>query len=106
MRFSRRGFRMKLSPHYRRSSFFFFFNDPPTTEIYTLSLHDALPISTPQILSLISPSASTMTKIALQLAIFVVAAVPGYLLAIARLDKIGHRRLQLLGFAMMGLCFL
>src|SRR5205809_3464518 len=24
--------------------FFFFFNDPPTTEIYTLSLHDALPI--------------------------------------------------------------
>src|SRR5207249_7385208 len=25
---------------------FFFFNDPPTTEIYTLSLHDALPIST------------------------------------------------------------
>src|SRR5205085_11367156 len=25
--------------------FFFFFNDPPTTEIYTLSLHDALPIS-------------------------------------------------------------
>src|SRR5204862_6648666 len=27
------------------SSFFFFFHDPPTTEIYTLSLHDALPIS-------------------------------------------------------------
>jgi MFS transporter, PHS family, inorganic phosphate transporter len=63
-------------------------------------------ISTPQILSLISPHASTMTKIALQLAIFVVAAVPGYLLAIARLDKIGHRRLQLLGFAMMAACFL
>src|SRR5438874_7288396 len=28
------------------SSFFFFFNDTATTEIYTLSLHDALPIST------------------------------------------------------------
>src|SRR5258708_9122899 len=27
------------------SCFFFFFNDPATTEIYTLSLHDALPIS-------------------------------------------------------------
>src|SRR5437762_14073277 len=27
--------------------FFFFFNDPATTEIYTLSLHDALPISQP-----------------------------------------------------------
>src|SRR5438477_9808061 len=27
--------------------FFFFFNDTATTEIYTLSLHDALPISFP-----------------------------------------------------------
>src|SRR5690606_41337690 len=32
-----------LSP----SFFSFFFNDPATTEIYTLSLHDALPISQP-----------------------------------------------------------
>ena len=62
-------------------------------------------ISTPQILGLISPHASTTTKIALQLAIFVVAAVPGYILAIARLDRIGHRRLQLTGFAMMALSF-
>src|SRR2546430_10438633 len=30
--------------------FFFFFNDPATTEIYTLSLHDALPIFAFQIL--------------------------------------------------------
>src|SRR5256885_11636887 len=28
----------------RRFIFFFFFNDTATTEIYTLSLHDALPI--------------------------------------------------------------
>ena len=63
-------------------------------------------ISTPQILSLITPNASTMTKIALQLAIFVVAAVPGYILAIARLDRIGHRKLQVIGFAMMAVCFL
>src|SRR2546427_3667094 len=28
----------------RASRFFFFFNDTATTEIYTLSLHDALPI--------------------------------------------------------------
>src|SRR5256885_15388648 len=27
------------------NSYFFFFNDTATTEIYTLSLHDALPIS-------------------------------------------------------------
>src|SRR5688572_33435495 len=29
-----------------KCSMFFFFNDPPPPEIYTLSLHDALPIST------------------------------------------------------------
>src|SRR5258707_10890228 len=29
--------------------FFFFFNDTATTEIYTLSLHDALPISSSSI---------------------------------------------------------
>ena len=46
-----------------------------------------------------------MTTIAIQLAIFAVAAVPGYLLGIARMDRIGHRRLQLIGFAMMALCF-
>src|SRR3989449_10334844 len=40
-----------LSPSYTRisthtsPSYFFFFNDTATTEIYTLSLHDALPIS-------------------------------------------------------------
>src|SRR5258708_37571834 len=31
---------------FSRLSSFFFFNDTATTEIYTLSLHDALPIST------------------------------------------------------------
>src|SRR2546422_5059378 len=31
------------------TSAFFFFNDTATTEIYTLSLHDALPISGPMI---------------------------------------------------------
>ena len=62
-------------------------------------------ISTPQIIALISPQSSTMTAIAIQLAIFVVAAVPGYLLGIARLDRVGHRKLQLIGFAVMALCF-
>src|SRR5690348_17922830 len=32
---------------------FFFFNDTATTEIYTLSLHDALPISLQQFLGLV-----------------------------------------------------
>src|SRR2546430_3762690 len=34
-----------------RAGPFFFFNDTATTEIYTLSLHDALPISTPAAIS-------------------------------------------------------
>ena len=62
-------------------------------------------ISTPQIIKLISPGSSTMTTIVIQLIIFVVAALPGYLLGIAWLDRIGHRRLQLTGFAVMALCF-
>src|SRR5256885_9306224 len=37
---------LKNQPHF--VSFFFFFNDTATTEIYTLSLHDALPISARQ----------------------------------------------------------
>src|SRR3989449_9991143 len=36
-------FLLDAVPH--RNFFFFFFNDTATTEIYTLSLHDALPIS-------------------------------------------------------------
>src|SRR5258705_1544250 len=40
---------LKRTPRYTRLSctslFLFFFNDTATTEIYTLSLHDALPIS-------------------------------------------------------------
>src|SRR2546427_12698484 len=40
-------------------SIFFFFNDTATTEIYTLSLHDALPISLPRITSLGAGRASS-----------------------------------------------
>src|SRR5260370_11957556 len=35
--------------------FFFFFNDTATTEIYTLSLHDALPISSHPSSSVLRP---------------------------------------------------
>ena len=62
-------------------------------------------ISTPQIIALITPHASQTTTIAIQLAIFAVAAVPGYALAVWRMDRIGHRKLQLVGFIMMGACF-
>ena len=38
-------------------------------------------------------------------AIFAAAAVSGHMLAIAFLDRIGHRRLQWTGFAVMAACF-
>src|SRR5574337_1938006 len=44
--------------------FFFFFNDTATTEIYTLSLHDALPISWLQgwrTISLVDPLCTAST---------------------------------------------
>ena len=44
MRFLHAGSLVLFVP-LRGSDFFFFFNDTATTEIYTLSLHDALPIS-------------------------------------------------------------
>src|SRR5688572_30982124 len=37
-------FSIYCSSHFFLYFFFFFFNDTATTEIYTLSLHDALPI--------------------------------------------------------------
>src|SRR5689334_23457719 len=41
--------------------FFFFFNDTATTEIYTLSLHDALPISSRRVASLTQTDGSAQT---------------------------------------------
>src|SRR3712207_7703187 len=48
--------------------FFFFFNDTATTEIYTLSLHDALPILAIRMTSVLcsSPSAPTLTSFTIQ----------------------------------------
>src|SRR2546430_11276533 len=46
------------------NSYFFFFNDTATTEIYTLSLHDALPISVaggPGVTSSSTPRTSSRT---------------------------------------------
>jgi MFS transporter, PHS family, inorganic phosphate transporter len=63
-------------------------------------------LSLPSILKEVSPHASLETKLALTLAIFVVFALPGYLMAVAKMDRIGHRRLQFIGFAAMAAAFL
>jgi len=44
--------------------------------------------------------------LALQLIVFTVAAIPGYFLAVHFMDRIGHRRLQWIGFLGMGTAFL
>ena len=62
-------------------------------------------ISTPVIIMDLAPHASLMVTLALTLAIFAIAAVPGYVMAVAFMDRIGHRRLQLIGFGMMAACF-
>ncbi len=63
-------------------------------------------LSLPSILSEVSPNATLVTKLMLTLALFVVFAVPGYLVAVWKMDKVGHRQLQFIGFAVMAMCFL
>ena len=63
-------------------------------------------ISTPEILALLNPKASLLHNTLIQLAIFAIFAVPGYIVAILLLDKTGRRRIQWFGFAMMALMFL
>lgn len=63
-------------------------------------------ISTPLIMKMIAPHTSLIQSEAWALIIFAIAAVPGYALAVAKVDKLGHRRVQLLGFIVMGLSFL
>jgi PHS family inorganic phosphate transporter-like MFS transporter len=63
-------------------------------------------LSLPAILKNVDPTASLETKLVWSLGMFVIFAVPGYLLAVAKMDRIGHRRLQFIGFAVMAACFL
>jgi MFS family permease len=62
-------------------------------------------LSLPAILKEVAPHATIVTKLAWTLGIFMVFAVPGYLLAFTKMDKIGHRRLQLIGFGVMACAF-
>ena len=63
-------------------------------------------ISQPEILKLLNPHASLLHNTLVQLAIFAVFAIPGYIVAILLLDKTGRRSIQILGFGMMALMFL
>jgi MFS transporter, PHS family, inorganic phosphate transporter len=63
-------------------------------------------ISSPAILQLLNPHASLLHDTLVQLAIFVVFAVPGYVVAILLMDKTGRKSIQMLGFAMIAVAFL
>ena len=62
-------------------------------------------LSLPAILKGVDAHATLEAKLVWTLGLFVVFAVPGYLLAVARMDRIGHRRLQLIGFTVMAVAF-
>jgi MFS family permease len=63
-------------------------------------------ISSPMIDKLVSPHAGLIGATSVTLAIFAVAALPGYLLAAFTIDKIGRRLMQAGGFAVMATAFL
>jgi len=62
-------------------------------------------LSLPAILKGVDAHATLEAKLAWTLAIFVVFAVPGYALAVLHMDRIGHKRLQLIGFTVMAVAF-
>ncbi len=62
-------------------------------------------VSSPMVLAAISPTESLLDHTLVQLAVFAVAAAPGYLLAAAMMDRMGRKPIQIIGFAMMALTF-
>ncbi|HEY0754594.1 MAG TPA: MFS transporter [Ktedonobacteraceae bacterium] len=68
-------------------------------------------LSTPLIIkavaqNAVAPDTLLLTSLYWTLIIFLVAAVPGYVLAFTTVDRIGRKRLQIIGFLCMGLTFL
>jgi MFS family permease len=62
-------------------------------------------VSSPIVLNAITPDKTLLWHVLLQLAVFAVAAAPGYLVAAAMMDRMGRKSIQILGFAMMALTF-
>jgi MFS family permease len=62
-------------------------------------------VSSPMVIHAISPSDDELAKTLTQLAVFAIAAVPGYFVAAAFIDRMGRKPIQVLGFAMMALSF-
>ncbi|WP_304986072.1 MFS transporter [Coxiella-like endosymbiont] len=63
-------------------------------------------VSSVLIMNAISPHASLLKHTLLSALIFLCFAVPGYFFAATYVDKIGRKSLQIMGFAIMALCYL
>jgi hypothetical protein len=62
-------------------------------------------VSSPLVLHAIAPDESLLSETLTQLAVFGIAAVPGYLLAAAIMDRMGRKPIQILGFTIMAVSF-
>jgi MFS family permease len=63
-------------------------------------------ISTPIVMNAITDSSSLELKMIYSLLIFVIFALPGYILSIVFMDIIGRKYIQLMGFGIMAFSFL
>jgi MFS family permease len=62
-------------------------------------------VSSPLVLAALSPDESLLNHTLVQLAIFAVAAAPGYFVAAEMMDRMGRKSIQIVGFAMMAITF-
>ena len=62
-------------------------------------------VSTPLVIKLFSPQTTLIQNMLYTLLIFVVAALPGYIVAALTIDHTGRKRIQLTGFIMMTLSY-
>ncbi len=62
-------------------------------------------VSSPLILKLLQPKGTLLDHTLISLAIFAIAAFPGYWLAVFLMDRIGRKRIQWQGFAVMTVAF-
>src|SRR5207249_9740560 len=90
-----------LTYYYCSFFVFFFFNDPPTTEIYTLSLHDALPISVAGAALMLAAVPSHYTDN--HIAILWLVGTEVFLIAGAMVQEVVFRRLGLLTGLLVGI---
>src|SRR2546428_3443958 len=62
-------------------------------------------ISSPLVLKSLNPHSNLLTNMIYTLIIFVVAAMPGYIVAALTIDRLGRKVIQWFGFAMMALAY-